>query len=808
MFKNYLKIAIRNLLRYKGFSVINILGLAIGITGCLLIGLFVWDELQFDKFIKDGNNIYRLYLKNTNNTGTTTSANTPPVYATYMKQNYPEIEQTTRILMWDGKMLMEVDEKRAYEEKGVIADSTFFSIFPLKFARGDANTALIGPSSVVITEEIAGKYFGANDPIGKTIKLDKENFIVKGVLTALPKHFHLDFNYIIPVSAAGLPAERMQNWGWQQFFTYIKVKDGTNIEQLKTKFHSAVNKEAASERQEAGSISLPYFQALKDIHLYSANFEFDNAKRGNATYVKGLTIIALFVLLIACFNFINLATARSFRRAKEIGVRKVIGADRKQLILQFTGETILVAFISIVIAVIATLIILPSLNSFTGKNIEFNLFANPLLVLLLLGVSMVIGILSGIYPAMVMSGFQPIRVLKGLKPTGSSINSTVILRQGLVIVQFALSALLIVCTVVVYRQMNYLHQKDLGFNKDQILYFNVRGSISEKPQVFKDELKRSSGVVSVTGGYGLPGDQLAGDGITVPTSEGDKEHGAVQIIVDHDYVKTMGLQIIAGRDFSREMATDIREGFIINETAVQKLGLGTPEKAIGQRLNWNEWEPADTLDPVKRGKVIGVVKDFHVKSLHEQLSTTVLQIYPQVLEKMAVKVKVADLPNTIAHIKATWNKFSPDYPLDYKFLDENFAAMYTSEDKLSTLLWIFTIMAIFIGCMGLFGLAAFSAEQRIKEIGIRKVLGASVLSITAMLSKTFIKPVLIASLIAFPIAWWAMNNWLQDFEYRVNISWWVFLIAGFAALLIALITVSFQSIKAATTNPIKNLRTE
>ncbi|HYH13770.1 MAG TPA: ABC transporter permease, partial [Flavisolibacter sp.] len=790
MFKNYLKIAIRNLLRYKGFSVINILGLTIGITGCLLIGLFVWDELQYDKFIKDGNNIYRVYLKHINSTGTTTSANTPPVFASYMKQNYPEIEQATRMLMWDGKMLMEVDEKRAYEEKGVIADSTFFSIFPLKFIKGDANTALIGPSSVVITEEIARKYFGSTDPVGKLIKLDKESFMVKGVLASLPEHFHLDFNYIIPVSAAGLPAERMQNWGWQQFFTYIKVKEGTNIEQLHTKFLAAVKKESESEWRESGSSALPYFQSLTDVHLYSANFEFDNAKRGNATYVKGLTIIALFVLLIACFNFINLATARSFRRAKEIGVRKVIGADRKQLIFQFIGETILVAFISIVIAVVATLIILPSLNSFTGKSISFNLFTNPLLLLMLLGISVVIGILSGIYPAMVMSGFQPIRVLKGLKPTGGSLNSTVLLRQGLVIVQFALSALLIVCTVVVYRQMNYLHQKDLGFNKDQIIYFDVRGTILEKPDVFKEELKRSGGVVSVTGGYGLPGDQLAGDGITVPTKEGDKEHSAVQIIVDHDYVKTMGLQIIAGRDFSRSMATDVREGFIINETAVKKLGFGTPERAIGQRLNWdNEWVPVDTLDPVKRGKVIGVVKDFHVKSLHEKLSTTVLQIYPQVLEKMAVKVKVADLPNTIAHIKATWDKFSPDYPLDYNFLDENFAAMYSSEDKLSTLLWIFTVMAIFIGCMGLFGLAAFSAEQRIKEIGIRKVLGASVLSITTMLSKTFLKPVLIASLIAFPIAWWAMNNWLQDFEYRVKISWWVFLIAGIAALLIALITV-------------------
>jgi putative ABC transport system permease protein len=808
MFKNYLKIAIRNLLRYKGFSLINIVSLAIGVTGCLLIGLFVWDELQYDKFIKEGNNIFRIYLKTTSSTATNTSANTPPVFASYMKQNFPEVEQVTRMFMWDGKALLEVDDKKNYEEKGAIVDSTFFDIFPLSFVDGLTNSALNGPASIVLTESMAKKYFGTTDVIGKVIKVDKENYTIKGVLASLPEHFHLDFSYILPLSAVNLPAERMQNWGWQQFFTYVKVKEGTNLEQLQNKLHQAVKREAEPEEKKSGSIALPYFQRLRDVHLYSADFEFDNAKRGNVTYVKGLTIIALFVLIIACFNFINLATARSFRRAKEIGVRKVIGADRKQLILQFTGETILIALISILIAIVATSIILPYLNVFTGKALSFNFITNPLLALLIIGAAIVIGVLSGIYPALVMSGFQPIRVLKGLKPMGSALNSSAVLRQGLVIVQFALSALLIVCTLVVYRQMNYLHQKDLGFNKDQLIYFNVLGGIAEKPEVFKEELKSLGGVVSVTGGYGLPGDQLAGDGINVPTNEGDKEYRAVQILVDHDYVKTMGLQVIAGRDFSKDLTTDIREGFIINETAVRELGLGTPEKAIGQRLHWNEWEPVDTLDPVKRGKVIGVVKDFHVKSLHEKLSTTILHIYPQVLVKMAVKVKAADLPNTIENIKNTWNKFAPDYPLDYKFLDENFAAMYNSEDKLSTLLWIFTVMAIFIGCMGLFGLAAFSAEQRIKEIGIRKVLGASVFNITAMLSKTFLKPVLIASLIAFPIAWWAMHSWLEDFEYRVHISWWIFLLAGLIATLIALITVGFQAVKAAWANPVKSLRTD
>ena len=806
MWKNYFKVALRNLYRYKGFSLINILGLAIGITGCLLIGLFVWDEWQYDKFVKEGDAVYRIYAKRTNENGTTFTANTPPAFATYLQQNYPEVAQTTRLMMWSGRMLLEVGENQGYEDKGLIADSTFFRIFPLQLAKGDARTALDEPMSVVLTDEVASKYFGNSDPIGKTIQLDKSDFIVKGVLAKVPPHFHLDINYIIPLSAAGVPAERMGRWTWQQFFTYIKVKEGTDIEQLQNIFFKAATKEREAESEGDEEVYEPLFQPLQNIHLHSSNFEYDNAKRGNATYVKGLTIIAIFVLLIACFNFINLATARSFRRAKEIGVRKVIGADRKQLILQFTGETTLVSLIANIIAVVTTILILPYLNAFTGKAISFNPLTNPLLLLMMFGIAVLIGILSGLYPALVMSGYQPIKVLKGLKPTGNDGNANAVLRQSLVIVQFALSALLIVCTVIVYRQMNYLHQKDLGFNKDQIVYFNAQGRVAENPEIFKEELKRSAGIVSVTSGYGLPGDALATDGVKVPGPEGDKHQSTVLLIVDEDYIKTMGVEMAAGRNFSRSFATDVEEAFIINETAVKELGFGSPQAAIGKKLHWDKW--GDTLNPVKKGQVIGVVKDFHVKSLHEKINSTVMIMYPPVVSKVAVKVKAADLPATLDYIKTTWNKFSPDYPLDYKFLDENFAAMYRSEDKLSTLLWIFTIMAIFVGCMGLFGLAAFSAEQRVKEIGIRKVLGASVMNIVSMLSITFLKPVLIASLIAFPIAWWAMNSWLQDFEYRVTISWWVFALAGIAALFIALVTVSFQSIKAATINPVKNLRTE
>ncbi len=360
-----------------------------------------------------------------------------------------------------------------------------------------------------------------------------------------------------------------------------------------------------------------------------------------------------------------------------------------------------------------------------------------------------------------------------MKLSGANSSHTSWLRQGLVIVQFALSALLIVSATIVYRQITFLHNKDLGFNKEQILFFDIRGDIERNIETFKNELKRSPNIVSATAGYGLPGDQFAGDGVIIPGKDGDKNQSTSLFIVDHDYINTLGIEIIAGRDFSKKRTTDVEEAFIINETAVKEFGFDTPEKALGQKVHWEKWEP-DSLNPVKKGRVIGVIKDFHYKSLHEKVEPAVLQIYPVVSAQVAVKVNAGDLQNTLAHIEQVWNKFSPAYPLNYKFMDESFDEMYKTEDKLSTLLWVFTIMAIVVGCMGLFGLAAFSAEQRTKEIGIRKVLGASIMSIVTMLSRNFLKPVLIASVIAFPIAWYLMNKWLEDFPYRVNISWWVF----------------------------------
>jgi putative ABC transport system permease protein len=806
MLRNYFKTAIRNLLRYKGFSIINISSLMLGITSCLVIGLFVWDERQYDKSIPGGENIYRIYEQRNNNNSITYAAVVPPAFTGFLRTQYPEVEAATRIMMIGDKYLLEKDDKRNYEEKGWFVDSNFFEIFRLGFVKGDPLNALNTPNSIVISEALAKKYFGREDPIGKSIRMNKEPYTIKGVLAKLPEHFHLQFEYLMPLSAIGLPRERMERWTWHQFYSYIKLKPGANAKLLQEKFQAHVKKEIFPTLTQQGSTFLPMFQPLHDVHLKSADFIYDNAIRGNEKYVNALTIIAVFILVIACFNFINLATARSFRRAREIGVRKVIGARRKQLIIQFIGETILLSLIAMILSVVATLLVIPLLNQFSGKAIAFNPFTDPFAALIVSGGGILIGMLAGIYPALILSGFQPIKVLKSMKLTG--LGSGAWLRHSLVAIQFGLSILLIISTIIVYRQTKYMNNADLGFNNDQVVYFQVRDEVQKNLETFKSELLRSPGIVSVTSGYGLPGDQYAGDGVIVPGNEGEKEFSSNVFIGDHDYIKTLGLRIIVGRDFSKEMKTDLKEAFIINETAAREFGFGTPAQALGKRIYWNEWEPADSLNTVKKGRVIGVVQDFHYKSLHEKITASVIHLYPAVVFKLAVKLRTANVDNTIAYINSVWNKFSPGYPLDYKFMDETYGKMYMNENKLSTLLWIFTVMAIVVGCMGLFGLSAFSAEQRAKELGIRKILGASAFDIVGLLSRNFVLMILASGAIALPLAWIALNSWLKDFPYRVNIAWWIFALGIIAALLIAMITISFQAIRAAFTSPIKSLRTE
>ena len=808
MIKNILKVAFRSLARHKGFSFLNIAGLTLGLTACLLIGLFVRDEKQYDRFVPAGDQIYRVYLERTSNDGMEESAGTPPMFTTTMQEQYPEVAKTLRIMRVSSKDLFEAGDKKLYEEGGIAPDSTFFDFFPLTFTHGSALKALDDPASIVLSEEMANRLFDKENPVGKEIAWNKSTFLIKGVYRNNPK-FHLQPTYIVPIAAMQIPKERLASWGWQQFYSYVKLKPGTRIGAVSDKFQSYIKKEIYPILQEGGSTStyLPFFQPLHEVHLYSADFKFDLLTvRGNITYVNALSIVAIFILLIACFNFVNLATAKSIKRAKEVGIRKTIGANRTQLLGQFMGETLLLTFISMALAVTFTILALPWLNDFTGKQLSFNLLQNPAIMLLLLGLTLVVGILAGFYPALVLSGYQPVKVLKGTMVSETTPGQIPWLRHGLVVVQFGLSILLIVSALVVNSQVNFLHNKDLGFNKEEIMFFPMRGdNMNQNYEAFKNELQKSPGVSAVSIGYGFPGDMFAGDQIIVPRSGEQKTHSATLLMVDHDYIKTLGLQMAAGRDFSKEIKTDADAAYIINETAVTALGFGSAEKALGQPLLWPTWANQDSL---KKGKVIGVVKDFHYKTLYDKVEPAILLIYPDAYWKVAVKVKTEGLENTMAHVKKVWHQFTPEFPLEYHFLDENFEQMYQSDDKLKSLLTIFTGVTIFVACLGLFGLAAYTAERRKKEIGIRKVLGASVNQITFLLSKDFIKLIVVALLLASPVAWYFLHQWLQDFAYRITLSWSVFVGAGIIAIIIALVTISLQTVKAAAANPVNNLRTE
>ncbi|MGV3539174.1 MAG: ABC transporter permease [Rufibacter sp.] len=804
MLKNYFKIAYRNLLRHKGFSFINIAGLALGLTACLLIGLFVHDELQFDKFLPEGERVYRVYNDQSAEESGGAIASVPPMFGTTLEQSIPEVEKVARVLMlqFDGNNLVEAGEKRIYEKGQFFADPSFFEVFPLPFVYGSPEKALADPNSVVISDEFAQRVFGNIDPVGKKVDVNKFTCVVKGVFST-KERFHLPVNFVFPMAAAELPAERMKSWGWQQFYTYVKLKKGAKPQAAQAKLRDVIKKQIDPDRNEPYKYK-PVLQPLHEVYLYSAGFKFDQAIKGNITYVKALSVIAVFILLIACFNFVNLATAKSLQRAKEVGVRKAIGASRGQLMLQFLSETVILTLISVIFSAALTSLLLPSLNTFTDKEMTFNVITQPSLLLLLLVLTLVVGLLAGLYPAMVLARFQPVKVLKSAVVVDSKVGKIQWLRHGLIVVQFALSIFLIISSSIVYKQVGFLHNKDLGFSKDQILFFQMRGgNMFANQETFKNELVKVPGVKNASIGYGFPGDATAGDRIIVPKDGEKVHHGATLLMVDFNYIPTLNVKVLAGRAFSKEYATDADHGFMINETAVRELGYGTPQKALGQTLLWPTWQNQDSL---KEGKIIGVVKDFHYKSLYDKMEPVVLQINPNAAVKVAVKISPENIATTINQVKGVWDKFSPEYPLEYLFMDDNFNKMYKAEDKLKTLLTIFTGIAIFIGSLGLFGLAAYAAEHRKKEIGIRRILGAETSSIVGLLSKDFLKLVLVAAVVAVPLAWFAMSRWLEDFAYRIDIPLWVFGAAIVLAGIVAFLTVSYQAMKAATANPVTNLR--
>jgi len=809
MFKNYLKIAWRNLIKNKAFSIINITGLAIGLSCFLLITSYVVDELSYDRFYPNAQNIYRINSDIRFGGANMHMALTSDMTGQLMKKDYPQVENYTRIYTNNNNRLIKKNNDYIDENKTANVDSTFFDVFQLPAIEGDVKHALDEPNTVVITVSTAKKYFGSTNVVGKTIEVkgDKNPFYkITAVIKDIPKdsHFHFDFFFTM----RGVD----YNWGQitsHNFYTYLVLAPGTNYKAFDKNFDQYVDKyvfpyaskfmniSSIEDFKKAGNSVKYSLMPLTKIHLYS-NRSFELSPSGNIEYVYIFSAVALFILLIACINFMNLTTAYSSNRAKEVGIRKVLGTEKRSLVYQFLFESIMMVLLSLIIAIVIVWQVLPVFNNIANKEIAISSLFSPYILPIIIALPFVVGLLAGSYPAFYLSSFKPIEILKGKLNLGSKSGG---LRSSLVVFQFAVSIILIVGTIVIYKQLNYIQTKNLGYNKDQVLVVNGISALNDNVAPFKNEVLQMPGVESGTiSGY-LPvsnssrsDNTFSKESVMTSTNGFDMQNW----YIDYDYIKTLGMKIVAGRNFSRDFGSD-SSAVIINQATAQVLGYANP---VGQKVYQSQDD-----GKTKPLTIIGVVKDFNFESLHQNVGPLCFSLGGG--SGLGIfKVHSANLQNLIADIQNKWKTMAPGLPFNYRFLNESFDEMYRAEQRAGTIALIFSVLAIFIACLGLFGLATFIAKQRTKEIGIRKVLGASVSSVTKMLSKDFIKLVIIACIIAIPVSYLAMNKWLQSFAYRIHIGWWVFVIAGVIAILIALLTVSFQAIKAAIANPVESLRSE
>lgn len=808
MLKNYFITAWRNLIKRKAFSFINIAGLSIGISVCFIIMLYVQDELNFDRFNKNADRIVRIVFKADINGGKIYEANVMPQVASAMTKDYPEVEDATRLRV-AGAPKISYKGRNFRDDELVFVDPNFFSIFTLPLIEGDVKTALKEPNTLVITKAAAKKYFGNENPIGKTLVFTSNNnepFKVTGLIDKVPVNSHFQFDLF--GSMTGLNEAKSDSWMGSNFFTYILLKPGSDYKKLEAKLPGMVEKYMGPQIQQQMGVSLEQFrkkgnglgfvlQPLTSIHLYShSNYELTSP--GNVMYVYIFSAIAIFMLLIACINFINLSTASASKRAKEVGVRKVIGSGRLQLVKQFLLESALLTFFALLISYGLIQFLLPVFNDISGKDLSFEFEIR--IIAAFIGLGVFVSIVAGMYPAFFLSSFKPASVLKG-KFTGG--NNSFGLRSSLVVFQFFISVALIVGTIVVWQQMKYIQHKNLGYNKEQLLTISNSWALGKNERIYKEKMLKDPRIVNATiSAYKPAGPSGNNNALAYPSGRDNEMMRTLEYQVDEQYIPTLGMQLAAGRNFSRDLATD-STAMIVNETAAKAFGWGVND-AIGKTIVRKIDKEGKGMDFLFH--LVGVVKDFNFKSLHEPI-TPLLMVLGQDWG-LIFKIKTTDIPGLLSAMKKEWANFQTDEPFTYAFMDNLYNKTYVAEQKTSAILNIFSALTIFVSCLGLFGLITYTAEQRTKEIGIRKVLGADVSQITGMLSKDFIKLVCIAILIAFPISYWAMNKWLQNFAYRINTSWWMFVASGVIALLIALITVSFQAIKAATANPVNSLRME
>ena len=807
MFKNYFKVAVRNLFKQKSYSLINVLGLAIGIATCLLILLFVKDELTYDLHNEKADRIFRLATGVAEETGNISNlAGTPSMWPQQMAEEFPELEAYARFYRYRSEILVTytAGEKRFYEGNFYFADATVLDIFTLPFLQGDPKTALSEPDKVIISQSMARKYFGDKNPIGETIIYTNRgtvfNLEVTGVMQDVPSNAHLHPEFI-----ASMTTFKPGTWHWQYdlptswdnpfYRTYILLADGHDYKQLEAKLPAFLKKHMGDGAAEFH----PFLQPLPDIHLHS-NLIGEYEPNGSMAYVYIFASITFLILLVACINYMNMATARSTRRAKEVGLRKTLGSNRNQLLWQFYGESMLISVIALLIALPLAELVLPLFNSLAGKSLALSPILLSEEILYLISLVLIIGFIAGSYPALYLSGFSPALVLKGALKSGKK---TVSLRKSLVVLQFGISVFLIIATLIVSQQLDFFSQDRLGLDKSQVITIPLRGNdAAQNASAYKTDILNQAGVEGAATASHIPFTQNKFGTFRFPEMQNDESaFESDYFVTDQDFPAVFDLEIINGRYFSQRADDAPLDGkeFIINESAVKALGISN-EKAIGVKIDHRFWDES--------GEVVGVAKDFFYRSKHQAIAPLVIKASPKYVRFLSIKIAAADLKNTLQVLETKWKALMPSSPFVYTFLDQDTENLYKAEEKIGEIFKYFSLMAILISCLGLFGLAAFAAEQRTKEIGIRKVLGASVSNIILLLSKEFVKLVAIANLIAWPLAYFAMDTWLADFAYRIEMGFGVFLLATAIALVIAILTVSYQAVRAAIANPVKSLRYE
>lgn len=804
MLRNHFKIAWRNLVRNKSYAVLNVLGLSVGLACCIIITLYVLNELSYDKFHDNYDELYRVVETMDVEGELETFASTFSALAPALKNSFPEIEHITHLYPISG-LVTGPNNMKFQEDKMILADSSFLEMFSFKLLTGDQTSALDKPFSMLITPAIATKFFGNENPVGKSLSFkdarDKFDFEITGVIKTPPSNSHIKFDYILSYeSLRTLRAWEYNRKYYPPMYTYAQIPSQSTVEKIESYIPQFSTQYYGDDNTSGNSFS---FQPLSDIHLRS-NLQNELSSNFDITYIYLFLSISGFILIIACINFMNLATASSMKRIKEVGMRKTLGAEKNQLIRQFLSEAILMTTLSMVIAVLIVEAAIPYFNSIAGKAIEFSLFSSWEPVIAFIALILIVGTLSGSYPAFYLSSFRPIQSLKGEKARQSF--SSVFFRRGLVVFQFFVSTGLIFGTVIVTQQLDFLKNSKLGFDKEEVLMIQMRETSDQiNANTLKQELMKVPGVKSVSAASGVPGIASGISGFTVIPESNKADSAILQTLtVDFGYLNTLGIDIQQGRDFSEEYGTDEASAFIINKTAADKFNWENP---LGEELTLKYWL-ADEIS--KKGQVIGIVDDFQYNSLHKSIDPVIIHVLNQTYyhDYLALKLSTNDLQSIIADLELKWAAFNPERPMEYAFLDDTFDALYHSETRLSNIFNIFAILAVFIACLGLFGLASFSTEQRFKEIGIRKVLGAKVTDIVRLLGKEFTALVLISLCIGFPVAYLATTKWLNNFAERIDVSIWLFLFSSLTVLFVAWATISFQTVKAALMDPVKSLKSE